>query len=244
MQQPLLAGLVLSLWMGAPCAGQSSVGWSDLVDAQAQTFEDPFAELTYQQLDHLRTIIRARERLNDDGLSDEDRARFGARLTKAETAMAQSGLDVDWLLSQRWSVAERRETAATAANPALDGKTVTLAGFAIPAPPGPGDAATAYLVSEPGACSHMPPPNPNQMVRVQLPDGWTPSANHVPVRLTGRLTISPTEHVVRVVDGPVKMRASFAMDVSRVETLPDFRAAARRGHQGLRRNDQISAGPK
>jgi hypothetical protein len=40
------------------------------------------------------------------------------------------------------------------------------------------------------------------------------------------------------------MRASFAMDVSRVETLPDFRAAARRGHQGLRRNDQISASPK
>jgi hypothetical protein len=229
MQQPLLAGLVLSLWTGAACAGQSSVGWSDLVDAQAQTFEDPFAELTYQQLDHLRTIIRARERLNDDGLSDEDRARFGARLTKAEGAVAQSGLDVDWLLSQRWSVAERREAAATAANPALDGKVVTLAGFAVPAPPDPDGTRVAYLVPEPGACSHMPPPNPNQMVRARLAVGWRPLANHAPVRLTGRLIISPSEHVIRVVDGPVKMSASFAMEVTRVETLGDFRTAAGRG---------------
>ena len=229
MQQLLLAGLVLSLWTGAACAGQSSVGWSDLVDAQAQTFEDPFAELTYQQVDHLRTIIRARERLNDDGLSDEDRARFGARLTKAEGAVAQSGLDVDWLLSQRWSVAERREAAATAANPALDGNVVTLAGFAVPAPPDPDGTRVAYLVPEPGACSHMPPPNPNQMVRARLAVGWRPLANHAPVRLTGRLIISPSEHVIRVVDGPVKMSASFAMEVTGVETLGDFRTAAGRG---------------
>ena len=244
MRQLFFAGLILTLWTGAVSAGQSSIGWPDLIDVRAQTFEDPFAELTYQQVDHLRTIIRATERLNDDGLSGEDRARFQERLNRAEAAMAQSGLDVEWLLSQRWPVAERRKVAAAAANPALDGKTVTLAGFAVPAPPAPGGAPSAYVVPGARACSHMPPPNPNQMVRVQLPDGWTPSANHVPVRLTGRLTISTTEHVVRVVDGPVKMHASFAMDVSRVETLPDFRAAARRGHKGLRRKDQISVGPK
>ncbi len=205
------------------------MGWSDLVGPRAQTFEDPFAELTYQQLDQLRTIIRAKERLETLGLSHEDRAKSEAKLAKAEAEIEQAGIDIDELLSQRWATAERREAAATAANPALDGEIVTLAGFAIPAPRDPDGTAVAYLVPEPGACSHMPPPNPNQMVRARLADDWTPSATHEPVRLTGRLSISPSAHVVRVVDGPVEMKTSFAMDVTRVQTLGDFRRAAGRG---------------
>jgi hypothetical protein len=229
MQQIFLAVLALSVWAGAVSAGQSSIGWSDLVVDRTQTFEDPFAELPYQQLDHLRAIVRAKERLKDDGLSDEDRARFEGRLAKAEAAMAQAGVDVDWLLSQRWAVAERREAAATAGNPALDGKIVTLAGFAVPAPPDPDGTAVAYLVPEPGACSHMPPPNPNEIVRARFNDGWTPSAIHEPIRLTGRLTLSPSAHVIQLVDGPVEMKTSFAMDVTRVQTLGDFRKAAGAG---------------
>ncbi len=229
MKRILLAGFVLSLWAAAVFAEPASVDWSDLVDARAQTFEDPFADLSYDQLDHLRAIIRASEQLKNAGLSGKDRAQAEARLAEAEAAMTQSGIDVDWLLSQRWPVAERREAAATAGNPAVDGKVVTLAGFAVPAPPDPDGTRVAYLVPEPGACSHMPPPNPNQMVRVRLNGGWTPSANHEPVRLTGRVTISPSAHVIQVVDGPVTMNASFAMEVTRMETLADFRAAAGAG---------------
>jgi hypothetical protein len=229
MKRNFLAGFVLSLWAGAVSAEQAPFDWSNLVDARAQTFEDPFADLSYDQLDHLRTIVRANERLKDDGLSGEDRARVEARLAEANAAMTQSGIDVDWLLSQRWPVAERREAAAKAGNPSVDGKVVTLAGFAVPAPPDPDGTGVAYLVPEPGACSHMPPPNANQMVRVRLNGGWTPSANDEPVRLTGRLAISPSAHVIQVVDGPVTMNASFAMEVTRVETLADFRAAASAG---------------
>jgi hypothetical protein len=65
------------------------------------------------------------------------------------------------------------------------------------------------------------------MVRARISGGWTPAHNHEPVRLTGRLTISPSEYVIQVVDGPVEMKTSFAMDVTRVRTLGDFRKAAR-----------------
>lgn len=238
MKRILLAGFVLSLWAAAVSAEQAPVDWSDLVDTRAQTFEDPFADLSYEQLDHLRTIIRATDQLKDAELTGEDRAQAEARLAEAGAAMTQSGLDADWLLSQRWPVAERREAAATAGNPAVDGKIVTIAGFAVPALPDPDGTRIAYLVPEPGACSHMPPPNPNQLVRARLSSGWTPSANHEPVRLTGRLTISPTAHVIQVVDGPVKMNASFAMEVTGVETLADFRAAAGAGtEKGGAEND-------
>ena len=96
MKRILLAGFVLSVWAGAVSAEQAPVDWSDLVDARAQTFEDPFADLSYDQLDQLRTIVRANERLKDDGLSGEDRAQAEARLAEANAAMTQSGIDVDW----------------------------------------------------------------------------------------------------------------------------------------------------
>ena len=71
-------------------------------------------------------------------------------------------------------------------------------------------------------CSHMPPPNPNQMIRARVSGDWTPSMMHEPVRLTGRLSAEDTQHVFRIVDGDVPMRASFVMDVSTVETMKDL----------------------
>ena len=101
----------------------------------------------------------------------------------------------------------------------LDGQTVTLAGFAIPAPPDADGRAVAYLVPERGMCSHMPPPPPNQMIRVRLSDGWAPTFNHEPVRLTGRLVIDPSERQMVVVDGLMPMRATFRLDVMDAEPL-------------------------
>jgi hypothetical protein len=69
-------------------------------------------------------------------------------------------------------------------------------------------------------CSHVPPPNPNQMIRARLNGDWAPQMMHEPVKLTGKLTVHDTQHVFRVVDGDVPMRASFVMDVEAVQTMP------------------------
>lgn len=66
-------------------------------------------------------------------------------------------------------------------------------------------------------CSHMPPPPPNQLVLLRVPDDWRPQALYEPVRVSGRLSIDPTTRTVPVVDGMVRMRATFSMDVSDVE---------------------------
>jgi hypothetical protein len=94
-----------------------------------------------------------------------------------------------------------------------------LSGFVIPAPAVSDGMATAYLVPERGMCSHTPPPPPNQMVRLRLPDDWQPREIYEPARFSGRLEIAPSSRTVRVVDGMVSMRTTFTMDVSRIETL-------------------------
>lgn len=213
----LLAGLPLV----APADATSGmmVSWEDLPDPSVQTFEDPYRELSPEQFDDVLFAVRLRGRLQQDVGSSEDRQKWQESLAETEEALATDGIDIDWLLDQRQIVTERRERAGTAGNPRIDGQTVTLAGFAIPAQPDPDGQAVAYLVPERGMCSHMPPPPPNQLVRVLLSGDWAPGYFHEPVRLTGTLTIDPSQRNLMVVDGVMPMRATFQLEVDSVETL-------------------------
>lgn len=207
-------------------ASAAPIAWADLIDQSVQTYEDPYRDLEYEQLDALRTVVQETMRLDSSGIDETKRAQSVAKVNDAKDALAAEGIDADWLIDQRWVVAERRERAATAVNPALDGETIVLGGFAIPAPPEADGTRIVYLVPERGMCSHTPPPNPNQMIRARLNVDWSPQMMHEPVRLTGTLIAEETRHSFRVVDGDVPMRASFVMDVTQVETVADMQSDA------------------
>ncbi|MDW3221463.1 MAG: DUF3299 domain-containing protein [Paracoccaceae bacterium] len=223
MTNCIVSAIAAVLLLLGPTFADTSVQWPDLIDQSAQSFDDPFRDLTYDEIEALQTVVITRSRLENANLADSDRADLEAKLSGALATLATRDIDADWLIAQRWVVAERREAAATAGNPAIDGRTVTLAGFAIPAAPDPDGTAVAFLVPERGMCSHMPPPNPNQMLRVRLTDDWQPKTLHEPVRLTGKLSIAPSETAMHIVDGVVPMKASFLMEAERVETLQDRR---------------------
>lgn len=201
-----------------------TVAWVDLLDQSAQTYEDPYLDLNYDQLANLREIIVETAKIEEGGLGGEAKALSEAQIYDAKELLAEDGIDADWLIAQRWIVAERRERAATATNPHLDGQTVTLGGYAIPAPADVDGTTIVYLVPERGMCSHMPPPNANQMIRARVDSDWKPNTMHEPVRMTGNLSVKNTEHVLHLVDGEVPMRASFILDVFSVETIKDLRA--------------------
>lgn len=223
------AALTVGLLVACPFAThatQQSSSWEDLVDAAAQVYEDPYRDLSYDQIDDVRTVLVERGRMENTVISEVERADAQNKLNSANARLSAAGLDADWLISQRWIVADRRERAATAGNPAIDGQTIVLAGFALAGPPAKDGTPVIYLVPERGMCSHMPPPNPNQMIRVLLNEDWAPSYAHEPVRLTGTISIAPTDAVFHVVDGPVEMRATFTMVAEKVETLADMRAQA------------------
>ncbi len=214
----VFAGLILC---GHPVMAtpETALDWADLPDPASQVFEDPYRDLSPEQFDDVLYVVRLRGKLQQDRGSEEERQRWQAVLTETEDALAADGIDVDWLLDQREVVAERRRKAGTNGNPQFDGQTITLAGFAIPAPSDPDGRPVAYLVPERGMCSHMPPPPPNQLIRVRLNGNWAPSYFHEPVRLTGMLTIDPTVQNMMVVDGLMPMNATFQLETERVETL-------------------------
>nr|WP_321249715.1 DUF3299 domain-containing protein [uncultured Ruegeria sp.] len=216
-----LAVVAAMSWCAQSAVAMSgtALDWADLPDPSVQEFEDPYRDLSPEQFDDVLFVVRLRGRLQQDKGSAEERQNWQELLTETEDALLAGGVDVDWLLDQREIVTERRRKAGTAGNPQFDGQTITLAGFAIPAPSDPDGQPVAYLVPERGMCSHMPPPVPNQMIRVRLNGDWTPSYVHEPVRLTGKLTIDPSDQELMVVDGLVPMRATFQLETDSVETL-------------------------
>lgn len=218
-----------------PHAEVAQIDWAKLVDPAAQQFEDPFAALSEDELDVLRKIVRLRSSLEDRELSPENTV----KLQHAEAQLESTGIDVDWLLDQRWAIADRREKAATLGNPEVAGTEVQLAGFAIPGPEATEGTSVFYLVPERGMCSHTPPPSPNQLIKVSMPGGWSPRTMHEPVRLTGVLSIAPSEQKMTVVDGLVNMHATFAMNATDVETLM---TKAELVEQFLRPGDQNTTG--
>ncbi len=215
--------LAFFLHLGMPAKAEQ-ISWEDLIDQAAQDYEDPYLGLDYDQLDDLRTVVQETARLKDEALTGDDRETSAGHLKAARSRLAEDGIDAEWLIDQRWVVAEKREKAATAANPEINGEMVTLAGFVIPAPPAEDGTRIVYLVPERGMCSHMPPPNPNQMIRARLSGDWSPRMIHEPVQLTGKLSVEETHHVFRIVDGNVPMRASFVMDVEQVATAEQLRS--------------------
>ncbi len=209
----------------AQAEDKQRVSWVDLVDQSAQIYEDPYLDLNYDQIESLQNILTTRGKLGSATLSDAERKTLQDTLDAAISVLAEDGIDADWLIEQRWIVAERREKAATAGNPDLDGETVTLTGYSIPAPTSEDGTRITYLVPQRGMCSHMPPPNANQMIRARLTtDEWQPQSLHEPVRLTGVLKLKETDHAFPIVDGVVPMRASYVLEVTEIEQLKSFGA--------------------
>ncbi|WP_109313044.1 DUF3299 domain-containing protein [Ruegeria sp. AU67] len=213
--------VAVSLMATLAHAEAPSLDWSNLIDPSVQSFEDPFRDLTYKQIDALRRIVQLGAELEGSTADEVSQSKLILDIEQVKSDLSEMGVDADGLISQRWAVAERRELASTAGNPELDGQQVAIGGFVIPAPRAEDGSAMAYLVPEPGMCSHVPPPPPNQMVQLRIHGEWEPMNIYTPIVVSGRLEIDPSERQMVVVDGSVNMKASFTMDVTDVRT-PGF----------------------
>ena len=71
-------------------------------------------------LSELQLLATLDQRLSDDNLAEEERARFQARRVAAQEMFKANGQDVDALLAQQWDIAKRRQTAR------MIGRSVTI----------------------------------------------------------------------------------------------------------------------
>jgi len=173
-------------------------------------------------LNELKLVVELDEKLAQKDLAEDERARLTARRSAAKEMLEINGQDVEALLSQRWDVARKRQTASMATNPVLDGAEVALSGYLIPAPQAVDGKYFGYLVPQVGMCSHLPPPSPNKLVRVRLLDNPQGQSLYVPVRVTGLLRAEPSVATIFILDGEARMVSGWTLDASTVERREDL----------------------
>lgn len=76
---------------------------------------------------------------------------------------------------------------ATKLNPELDGAYIKMPGFIIPIDLTPSGVTTFVLVPYVGACLHVPPPPPNQLVFVTAEEPWPSDDLWEAVWVTGQM---------------------------------------------------------
>ncbi|WP_313086091.1 DUF3299 domain-containing protein [Pseudomonas sp.] len=79
--------------------------------------------------------------------------------------------------------------------PVLDGRQIRLGGYPVPLETdNQGRSTEFFLVPYPGACIHVPPPPPNQIVLVRYPAGLLIEDIYAPLWVDGRLRIEPVSN--------------------------------------------------
>ena len=98
-------------------------------------------------------------------------------------------------LAEEEEDAYQRALASTDVNPALNGQKIRIPGFVVPLEFDDEQVISQFfLVPYFGACLHMPPPPPNQIILVDAPEGVQMSALYEPFWLEGEVSTVVTEN--------------------------------------------------
>jgi hypothetical protein len=95
----------------------------------------------------------------------------------------------DYLLGESGPAAQQQTSFAV--NPALEGERVRLPGFIVPLEVDAAGKITEFLlVPYVGACIHVPPPPPNQIVYVRIRPAMTPASEYAAFWITGQIKVA------------------------------------------------------
>jgi hypothetical protein len=98
--------------------------------------------------------------------------------------------------------------------PGLDGRSIRIGGYPVPLETdGQGRSTLFFLVPYPGACIHVPPPPPNQMVLVRYPKGLKLDDIYTPLWVIGTVKIEKVSNDLA--------DAAYALDASKVRVVED-----------------------
>jgi nickel/cobalt exporter len=211
------------LWamLALPVAAAQLATWASLAPS-VEPYDDPFAEMPYEQIDALRIIARA-DMAAAAGQLDEAMAEAAKQ---ARRRAEEAGLDVEALFAQRELIIQRREEAALGVTTTHLDQTVVMDGYALPLRAEEGRVVEFLLVPWVGACVHTPPPAANQIVHVDYPEGFEAFSQFTPIRLEGRLRHRPAEHDLFLVDGTMRVATSYAMEQAIIGGTPGEIVAA------------------
>jgi hypothetical protein len=96
--------------------------------------------------------------------------------------------------------------------PEMNGKEIRIGGYPVPLETdAKGRATSFFLVPYPGACIHVPPPPPNQMILIRYPKGLKLDDIYTPLWAIGTLKVEKVSNDMA--------DAAYAMDADKVRVV-------------------------
>ena len=190
------------------------ITWDHLVP-EAAPLENPFAHLTDDQHYELTLIARARadKRM---GLITEVSPQYEDALEVTDK-LTSEGIDVEGLLAKATEIGAEIERRNKAVVRDLEGQMIRMPGYALPLEYSEEGVKEFLLVPYIGACIHVPPPPPNQIVFVHLEKEFEARDLYTPVWITGRMSIQQASRSLSFVDGESMIATGYSLDGITVE---------------------------
>ncbi len=188
--------------------------WKDLIPAHL-TLEDTIEKLNPEQKDTLYWVVNMLERLPGRGPETDE---FYQEIDKAIPELKAAGIDIVDFMA-------KRKKMRTAVDEKLNGQNVRIAGYLLPLDTSDGKVTEFLLVPYIGACIHVPPPPPNQIIYVKISQkgsykekgGYKIEKLYEPVFVTGEIGVKSIVKELYLTDGSAGIDIGYALEASRIE---------------------------
>ncbi|MGF1538008.1 MAG: DUF3299 domain-containing protein [Elainellaceae cyanobacterium] len=210
----LVVSLCLVCGLATSALAQSRLTWEDLQPSET-TLQNPYAHLSTEQTYDLATLAQLQTWLEESkAASDSLEAQEILRLKKK---LRDQDLDVVALLSRVEQARAYWQYRSRSANSEWVGQTVQLEGYVLPLNQQQANRVTEFLlVPYVGACIHVPPPPPNQIVYIK-PEQALPSPGlFAQVVVEGALQLKSASYELFRIDGSRPVEVSYALTLDRL----------------------------
>ena len=211
---PVLCAMVLLLAAPAAAEPARELAWRDLAPG-GEDIRDPLAELTGDHRLDIEAVAWTRAALRRGEITSAAREYRDAEEMTRE--LARQGLDVDALVGEYEAFREALHRLNQRVDSGLDGRLVRLPGYALPLEFNGVGVKEFLLVPYFGACIHVPPPPPNQMVFVRLDRPYVMNGLFEPVWITGRMSVERSTKALFYVDGRASLETGYTIGARKIE---------------------------
>ena len=184
------------------------LSWEDLVPAHLLS-GDLFTDFNQEQLDLVFWVFNFIDSLPPRG---EDTEEFYRKIGETIPQLKEAGIDINELMA-------KRKIIQTSVVKELNGQRVSIPGYLLPLEVSATKVTEFLLVPYVGACIHVPPPPPNQIVHVKIGQNknYKSKSLYEPVWVTGVISAKSMVKDLYLVDGSAGVDIGYSMQANRVE---------------------------
>ena len=210
MKRYILTLIIICILLYLPALAEQvrQLSWEDLVPAELLA-DDPLADLTQEQLDLVVWVVNTLDSLPPRGKDNEDLYR---EIDEAMPQLKEAGIDITELMA-------KREQLRTTIVEELNGQRVRIPGYLLPLEMSDTKVKEFLLVPYIGACIHVPPPPPNQIIHVKIvqKEGYSVKTMYEPVWVSGEISVKSMVKDLYLVDGSTGVNIGYTMQANRIE---------------------------